>query len=35
VHTYEDIQATLEAFEITKKKLDANKYKVEKIPMVS
>jgi glycine C-acetyltransferase len=32
VHTDEDIQATLEAFEATKKKLDAGIYKVEAIP---
>jgi glycine C-acetyltransferase len=32
VHTDEDIQATLEAFEATKKKLDAGEYKVEAIP---
>lgn len=32
VHTDEDIQKTLEAFEITKKKLDAGDYKVEAIP---
>jgi glycine C-acetyltransferase len=32
VHTDEDIQATLDAFEATKKKLDAGDYKVEAIP---
>jgi glycine C-acetyltransferase len=32
VHTDEDIQATLDAFEATKKKLDAGDYKVETIP---
>ena len=32
VHTDEDIQATLEAFSATKKKLDAGEYKVEAIP---
>jgi glycine C-acetyltransferase len=32
VHTDEDIRATLEAFEATKKKLDAGDYKVEAIP---
>lgn len=32
VHTDEDIQKTLEAFEATKKKLDAGEYKVEAIP---
>ncbi|HTQ29212.1 MAG TPA: aminotransferase class I/II-fold pyridoxal phosphate-dependent enzyme [Puia sp.] len=32
VHTDADIQATLKAFEITKKKLDAGEYKVEAIP---
>lgn len=32
VHTDEDIQQTLQAFEITKKKLDAGDYKVEAIP---
>jgi glycine C-acetyltransferase len=31
-HTDEDIQTTLEAFEATKKKLDAGIYKVEAIP---
>ena len=31
-HTDEDIQTTLEAFEATKKKLDAGVYKVEAIP---
>ena len=31
-HTDEDIQLTLEAFEATKKKLDAGDYKVEAIP---
>ncbi len=31
-HTDEDIQTTLEAFEATKKKLDAGTYKVEAIP---
>lgn len=34
-HTQEDIRLTLEAFEATKTKLDANVYKVEKIPMVN
>jgi len=32
VHGDADIQATLNAFEITKKKLDAGEYKVEAIP---
>lgn len=32
VHTDEDIQATLKAFEATKKKLDNGEYKVEAIP---
>ena len=32
VHTDEDIQLTLKAFEETKKKLDAGEYKVEAIP---
>ncbi|MBS1917146.1 MAG: aminotransferase class I/II-fold pyridoxal phosphate-dependent enzyme [Bacteroidetes bacterium] len=32
VHTDADIEKTLEAFEITKKKLDAGEYKVEAIP---
>ncbi len=32
VHTDEDIQATLDAFEATKRKLDAGEYKVEAIP---
>ncbi|HEX4852343.1 MAG TPA: pyridoxal phosphate-dependent aminotransferase family protein, partial [Puia sp.] len=32
VHTDADIQATLRAFEETKKKLDAGEYKVEAIP---
>jgi glycine C-acetyltransferase len=32
VHTDEDIRLTLEAFEETKKKLDAGEYKVEAIP---
>jgi glycine C-acetyltransferase len=32
VHTDEDIQATLHAFEATKKKLDAGEYKLEAIP---
>jgi glycine C-acetyltransferase len=32
VHTDDDIQQTLQAFEITKKKLDAGDYKVEAIP---
>ncbi|MFT3824613.1 MAG: aminotransferase class I/II-fold pyridoxal phosphate-dependent enzyme [Chitinophagaceae bacterium] len=32
VHTDADIKATLEAFEATKKKLDAGEYKVEAIP---
>jgi glycine C-acetyltransferase len=32
IHTEEDILLTLEAFEATKKKLDAGEYKVEKIP---
>ncbi|HZK64863.1 MAG TPA: pyridoxal phosphate-dependent aminotransferase family protein [Puia sp.] len=32
VHTDEDIQATLEAFDATKKKLDAGDYKMEAIP---
>ena len=32
VHTDEDIQQTLSAFEATKKKLDAGEYKVEAIP---
>jgi glycine C-acetyltransferase len=32
VHTDEDIQATLDAFEETKKKLDAGEYRVEAIP---
>lgn len=32
VHTDEDIQATLNAFEETKKKLDAGEYRVEAIP---
>ena len=32
VHTDEDIQATLHAFEATKKKLDAGEYKMEAIP---
>jgi glycine C-acetyltransferase len=32
VHTDEDIQATLDAFEATKRKLDAGDYKVESIP---
>lgn len=31
-HTDEDIQQTLKAFEVTKKKLDAGEYKVEAIP---
>ena len=32
VHTSEDIELTLQAFEATKKKLDAGEYKVESIP---
>jgi glycine C-acetyltransferase len=32
VHTDEDIQTTLEAFSITKKKLDAGEYKADAIP---
>jgi glycine C-acetyltransferase len=32
VHTDEDIQRTLDAFDVTKKKLDAGEYKVEAIP---
>jgi glycine C-acetyltransferase len=32
VHTDEDIQATLDAFEATKRKLDAGDYQVEAIP---
>jgi glycine C-acetyltransferase len=32
LHTDEDIQATLKAFEVTKKKLDAGDYKVAAIP---
>lgn len=32
VHTDQDIEATLEAFEATKKKLDSGDYKVEAIP---
>lgn len=32
VHTDDDIQATLDAFEETKKKLDAGEYRVEAIP---
>ncbi|MDP4130759.1 MAG: pyridoxal phosphate-dependent aminotransferase family protein [Bacteroidota bacterium] len=32
VHTDDDIQATLDAFEATKKKLDAGDYKMEAIP---
>jgi glycine C-acetyltransferase len=32
VHTDEDIQKTLQAFEATKKKLDNGEYKVEAIP---
>lgn len=32
VHTSEDIELTLQAFEATKKKLDAGEYKVENIP---
>lgn len=32
VHTDKDIEATLKAFEETKKKLDAGEYRVEKIP---
>ncbi|MCU7694464.1 aminotransferase class I/II-fold pyridoxal phosphate-dependent enzyme [Haoranjiania flava] len=32
VHTDEDIETTLHAFEVTKKKLDAGEYKVDQIP---
>jgi glycine C-acetyltransferase len=32
IHTDEDIDATLKAFEATKKKLDAGEYKSEAIP---
>ena len=32
IHTDEDIETTLKAFEATKKKLDAGEYKVESIP---
>ena len=32
VHTDEDIRLTLEAFQETKRKLDAGDYKVEAIP---
>lgn len=32
IHTDEDIQATLDAFEATKKKLDAGEYRMEAIP---
>jgi glycine C-acetyltransferase len=32
VHTDEDIQKTLDAFDVTKKKLDAGEYKMEAIP---
>ena len=35
VHTDEDIQLTLKAFEATKKKLDAGEYKAEAIPDMS
>jgi len=32
IHTDDDIQKTLEAFSVTKKKLDAGKYKADAIP---
>jgi glycine C-acetyltransferase len=35
LHTDEDISATLNAFEVTKKKLDAGEYKVEAIPLMA
>jgi len=35
VHTDEDIQRTLEAFRLTKKRLDAGDYKVQDIPAMA